>query len=175
MKITLVVATSLDGKITMGDNPDVHVWTSPEDTEHFRSFLQSASLITMGRKTYDAMKDTMKHKPGRLRIVFTRDPHEFEKERIEGQLEFTSEAPKELVDRLSVKFKEMLLVSGAEVTTAFFKAGLIDEIYQTLEPWIFGAGKPVVLPEDLNIKLQLIDMKKLNEKGTLLLHYKVKK
>lgn len=174
IKVILVVATSLDGKITMGDNPDVHAFTSPEDTEFFRSQLQNSQLIVMGRRTYDVMKPTMKHITGRIRIVITHTPEKYKSNEIANQLEFTSEQPDQLVKRLS-KFghKEMLLVSGADVTTEFFKKNLIDEIYLTLEPWIIGSGKPVVLQDKINAKLELMSIKKINTRGSLLLHYRV--
>lgn len=174
MKVILVVATSLDGKITMGDNPDVHAWTSAEDATFFQSMLKKATLVVMGRRTYEAMKPTMKHITGRLRIILSHTPEKYKNEEIKNLLEFSNENPEQLVKRLSkLDYEEMLLVSGAEVTTEFLKSGLMDEIYLTLEPWIFGAGRPVVLQSVLNSKLELLSIKKLNSHGTLLLHYNV--
>ncbi len=176
MKIILVVATSIDGKITMGDNPDVHAFTSAEDTDFFRKMLSDAKVIVMGRRTYDSMKAGMKHKPERIRVVLTHEPDKYRNEEIEGQLEFTDESPKVLAGRFEKsRYEEVLLVSGADVTTEFFKENLIDEIYLTLEPWVIGAGKPVILQSEINARLELLDMKKLNSRGTLLLHYKIAK
>lgn len=174
MKITLVVATSVDGKITMG-NVSGDSWTSTEDKKFFHLMRDRHNLIVMGRGTYDVARPIMKLTSGILRVVLTHHPEKYKSEEVSGQLEFSSEQPLKLVKRLSDEgYKEMLLVSGAEVTTEFFKAGLIDEVYLTLEPWIFGAGKPVVTAEELNIKLQLKSMRKLNKRGTVLLHYKIK-
>jgi dihydrofolate reductase len=176
MKVILVIATSLDGKITMGDNPDVHAFTSPEDTDFFRTMLSNSRHIVMGRRTYDTMKAGMKHKQERIRVVLTHDPDKYKNEEIKGQLEFTDEQPKDLAERFEKSgYKELLLVSGADVTTEFFKENLVDEVYLTLEPWVLGAGKPVVLQSEINTKLELLNVKKLNMKGTLLLHYKVLK
>lgn len=174
IKIIFIAAISLDGKITMGDNSDVHAFTSPEDALHFRSLLDKSELVVMGRRTYDTIKNDVKHIPGRIRIILTREPEKYKRDEIKDQLEFTDESPKNLSERLAEKgYKEMLLVSGSTISTEFFKANLVDEIYLTLEPWILGAGKPVVLDNELNKKFELLKIKKLNSKGTLLLHYKL--
>jgi len=67
----------------------------------------------------------------------------------------------------------MLLVGGSTVNTLFLKHSLVDELYITTEPYIFGTGKTIVEDEDLYVSLKLISFKKLNKQGTLRLKYKV--
>ena len=53
----------------------------------------------------------------------------------------------------------------------FMEAGLIDTLYLTIEPVIFGSGIHL-FNKELDVKLQLQSMQKLNEQ-TVLLEYNV--
>lgn len=174
MKITLIVATSIDG-ITLqkgGAQEAHHEWTSIEDFNFFNSVRDNASLIFMGSRTYEGAKHQMKHSEGKLRIVFTRNPEKYRNEKIEGKLEFTSESPRNVIESLGKKYSEALLVGGASISTEFFKEKLVSYIYQTIEPVILGKGKQIV-DEEMKMNIELLETRKLNEKGTLLLKYKV--
>ena len=70
---------------------------------------------------------------------------------------------------------KVLLAGGARVYSSFIKEGLVDEIYLTVEPVIFGQGKPLLADGDSDVNLKLVSSKKLNKNGTLLLKYIVKK
>lgn len=173
MKIILAIVTSVDGKSTKGDAPP-NSWASKEDQSYFFSQIKKNNLIVMGKNTYLAIKTNIKHSDEKLRIVLTHNPKQFEKDQIKGQLEFSSESPKALVQRLEkLGYKNMLLLSGPSLNTTFFKGKLIDELWLTLEPKIFGLGKGLVDEQKLNIELKLQSIKKLNTQGTLLLKYQV--
>ena len=175
MKITLAMVASADGKTTHGDDPKVFRWTSKEDQQHFKRLVEQAKLIIMGSKTYDAAKKMLQHQQGKLRVVLTRSPEKYADQVIPRQLEFTSETPQELVARLEKQgHTELLLASGAQVNGLFFNAGLIDEILLTIEPKLLGKGNPLAIQENL-IDLTLLSIEKLNDRGTLLLHYKINK
>ena len=51
------------------------------------------------------------------------------------------------------------------------KAGAVDELVLVVEPVIFGKGLPL-LTHDLDRRLSLVDVKKLNE-NSVQLHYSV--
>jgi riboflavin biosynthesis pyrimidine reductase len=68
---------------------------------------------------------------------------------------------------------KMLLLSGEKLNYEFLSKNLIDEIILTLEPRIFGTGKSLTAGGGLDADLELINYEKLNDKGTLLLTYKV--
>lgn len=164
---------SVDGKSTKNSLPP-REWTSKEDKEYLRKLINSQRLILMGRKTYQAAKPIIKLTPKTLRIVLTKNPKKFEKETVAGQLQFTSFSPPGLVKQLEhLGYKKMLLIGGSELNISFFKAKLIDELWLTIEPKIFGKGLGLVGEKVLNIDLKLISVSKLNKNGTLLLKYRV--
>lgn len=167
---------SINGKITFGDDPNIYKWTSKEDQDFFFSLLKKHRLIIMGSKTYLAAKERIKPTLDRRRIILTSRPEAYTSEQVAGQIEFSSESPKELITRLSKEgFETVLLVGGGEINRAFLEENLVDELYLTLEPRIFGRGNSVFAEGDFEHVLQLLASTKLNDKGTLLLHYLVMK
>lgn len=127
----------------------------------------------MGSKTFLQAGHFMKLSPKNLRIIMTKNPNKFAKFALPGQLEFTSESPIQLINRLEKSgIKNVLLASGEKLNTQFFRQKLISEVWLTLEPNIFGLGKGII-DESMDIKLKLIFSKKLNTQGTLLLKYTV--
>ena len=177
MKLTLVIVTSIDGRTTPQEEIDHPVtWASKEDQDHFYSeIINKAHLMIMGSTTYEHAKHLMQHHEGCKRVIMTRNPQKFEKEKIDGLLEFTNETPSQLVARLeSEGYTEGFHLGGAHCASSFFKEGIITNIVQTLEPKLFGKGKGIAT-ENLDVSLQLESVVKLNEKGTLLLKYSVLK
>ncbi|HVZ11530.1 MAG TPA: dihydrofolate reductase family protein [Patescibacteria group bacterium] len=172
MKITLVAVTSLDGCITYGDETDIYKWTSPEDQDFFFKKIQESKLIIMGSGTYEVIKSNIQHSANRLRVVLTKHPEKYKKDEINGQLEFSDEMPSQLINRLS-SFEEALLLGGSKVYSSFMRESLVDEIYLTIEPTIFGKGKRLFNPYNLRSNWSLVSFKKLNDKGTILLRYKL--
>lgn len=174
MKIAMVMLATADGKTTRGDETDIYLWTSKEDQRYFFSLIKKSNLIVMGRSTYEAAKPVMKLETKKLRIVLTRYPEHYLSQTVPGRLEFSSETPKHLVNRLSILgYKKILLVGGSKINGLFLKASLVDEFFLTIEPRIFGSGKNIVDQPELNKQLQLISIKKLNRIGTIILRYKI--
>lgn len=165
---------SVDGKSTKWDMPD-QSWASEEDKLHLIKLISENNLILMGGKTYETAKSHLKPKEGKLRIVLTRDPQKFSGEEIPGQLEFKNHPIKELVRELGEKYESMLLLSGEGLNKEFLEAGLIDEIMLTIEPKIFGSGHRMLSDSKIDLNLKLLKYEKLNEQGTILLHYAVLK
>jgi dihydrofolate reductase len=172
MKVILAVVASINGKTTKGDITNVRLWTSKEDQKYFATLIQKSNLIVMGRETYEAARPVINLTPGKLRIVLTRSPERFKRLEVLGQLEFTNDSPTQLVKRMeSDGYKTMLLVGGSIINSLFFQQNIIDEVWITIEPLIFGKGKGLVEETNLNVPLRLNTVKKLNKNGTLLLKY----
>lgn len=174
MHITLVMVETVDGKTTLWHEPEIHGWSSKEDQEHFRSLIADHSLLVMGRKTYEGVKDQIRLSSHLRRIVLTQRPEDYKDRIVEGQLEFSDESPLELVKRMEHEgYTSLLLVGGSEVNESFLSSRLINECYITIEPKLFGSGKPLFAATNLDISLQLLDMKRLNAQGTILLRYTI--
>ncbi len=174
MKTILLYVSSLDGKVTKWGQKNIYWWTSAEDVTHFRTTIAENKLLVMGSNTFNAVHP--KPQEGILRIVLTREPEKYKKFVIPGQLEFSNETPTKLIQRLEKEGrKQMLLVSGKTVTTEFLKKKLVDELWITIEPKIFGKGDSLTKDEKLAISLRLESLTKLNSQGTILLKYAILK
>lgn len=172
----MVIISTINGKITKDSDPYIYTWTSKEDQEYFYSLLEKNRVMIMGSTTYKAVKKNIRLNKNRLRIVLTKNPDMYQKDEVKGQLEFSKELPAELIQRLNREgYKQALLLGGGKINTSFLKMNLVDRLYLTLEPTIFGLGKPFLAEDQLEISLKLISKKKLNNKGTLLLKYQILK
>jgi dihydrofolate reductase len=172
MKTILIFVTTLDGKITRWGNPIIRSWSSATDQAYFDAIWSNHRVIIMGRGTYSPgpVKPDSKH----LYVVLTRQPQEYKNYEVPGRLEFTSDTPSMLLERIKKTGEEaVLIVGGAQIATSFLKAQLIDELWLTIEPRIFGTGGGFVTEEELDIKLNLISITKANDHGTLFTKYKV--
>lgn len=172
----MIIVSTLNGKITKNNDPNIYKWTSKADQDYFFRYLKRNNLIVMGSKTYDAARNIIQLSKRQLRIVFTRNPEKYRHDEVPGQLEFTNQPLKELVERLCQRgYKKLLLLGGSHTNTSFLMTGLVDEIFLTIEPKIFGRGKLFIIEKSLEVSLKLISFIKLNQQGTLLLHYQIKK
>jgi dihydrofolate reductase len=172
MKTIVVFVTTLDGKITRWGDPHVMRWSSKEDQAYFKQTWKDHKLIIMGSSTFDF--DPLKPKPENRVVILTRDPTKYTKYVVPGQLEFSSETPAALSDRFRKEgYAEMLVVGGAHVATSFFREELVDELWLTLEPKIFGKGGNLVVEEELDVTLKMLSFEKVNEQGTVLTKYAV--
>lgn len=173
MKITCVMVQTVNGKITEGEESRIYKWTSKEDKAHFEGMVAKHNCIVMGSTTYEAAKKVIKPEAGKLRIVLTRSPEKYKEVEIPGQLEFKTITAQDLVAMLKEKgYTEMLLAGGGQINALFFNEHLVDELYLTVEPVLFGEGKNIVDETVTEVSLQLVEARQLNDKGTMLLHYK---
>lgn len=174
MKVVMVAVSSLNGKITKGDDSNIYSWTSKEDTKLFFSTIEKHDLIIMGGKTYEAARSIIKLKPNKLRIVLTKTINKYRDHVVQGSLEFSNESPKALIKRLKMQgYLEMLVVGGGDINALFLKDKLVNEVHLTIEPFLFGKGKNLVSEGDFTASLRLLGINKLNSRGTLQLRYLV--
>ena len=172
MKTILVFVSTLDGKVTKWGDPYIKAWSSQSDQDYFKKTWNDTRLIIMGSNTYNA--DPIKPSSDHLIVVMTRYPSKYRKNQTLGQLEFTNDSPVTLVERLKKEGQEQILVvGGAHIATSFLKEQLIDELWLTIEPKIFGSGGSFVIEEKLDINLQLISCESVNKQGTLIAKYAV--
>lgn len=170
MKLILMAAITVDGMIGQTSDHLSLDWTSKADTKLFVSITKKAGVMIMGRTTYDTIGRPL---PKRLNLILTSQPENFESQ--PDLLEFHKMSPKETCEYLEQKgFTEAILCGGAKTYAQYFEAGLVDEIYLTLEPKLFGNGVNLLGETLTNIDLELLSFEKIGD-NSLFVKYKVKK
>ncbi|MEO9004817.1 MAG: dihydrofolate reductase family protein, partial [Ginsengibacter sp.] len=145
---------------------------SIEDQEYYRQVWKDAQVIVMGSNTY--MAEKFPASQDHLLLVMTQHVSKYRNYKVEGQIEFTNATPEEITKQFEKRgFEIMTVVGGAHIATSFFKEQLIDELWLTIEPKIFGTGGNFVIDEKLDIDLRLISCDRVNERGTLINKYAV--
>jgi dihydrofolate reductase len=175
MRLTLIAAQSLDGFITRHDTPGSH-FTSAEDREFFRKALHAFDCCVMGGETYRTAREAIRTAlmPERLRVVLTRTPTAFANDSVPEKLEFVDTPPAQLVAELGQRgLQRCAILGGAQIHSLFLEAGLVDELWLTIEPMLFGQGTPL-LARRASTKLTLLSSENLAP-STLLLKYRVEK
>jgi len=162
MKVYIIAAVTADGFIAKSKDQLID-WTSREDKKFFSEMTSKSGVIVLGGNTFRTFKSLL---PGRRHIVYTRNDIDDEK------VETTSESPGELIKRLSDEgLSEVAICGGSSIYSMFLNAGVVTDVYLTIEPLLFGGGIKL-LDTEMEIKLELHSIQKLNQ-GTLLVHYKV--
>lgn len=162
--VFIVVAETADGFIAK-DSSHPAFWTSQEDKKRFVELTKRAGVCIMGSQTFKTLPRPLKE---RHNIVYSRKEN-FDSENVET----TNESPINLIQRLERQgYKEIAICGGSSIYTMFMKAGVVDTLYITIEPHLFGKGIGI-FNEELNSQIELIAHEK-TDKGTLLLEYKVK-
>ena len=165
MTVFLIAALTADGFIAQGPAHTPMSWTSKEDKQFFTQRTKDARVVVMGLNTY---KTIGKPLPGRQNIVYAPPGTLFE------GVQVTQEDPKTLISKLSEEgFQEAAICGGATIYTMFMEAGVVDKLYLTLEPILFGSGIHL-FNKELQVNLKLESTKNLSE-TTVLLEYSVEK
>jgi dihydrofolate reductase len=161
MKIFLIAALSADGFIAKNENHPAF-WTSKEDKQRFVELTKQAGVVVMGSTTYKTLPRPLKD---RVNIVYSRT------QKFEG-VEMTQLPARDLIMELENRgFKEVAILGGSHVYNMFMQAGLIDTLYLTIEPVLFGTGVRLFTEETLK-HLKLVNSS-VTEGGSVMLEYKV--
>ncbi len=169
LRVVLFAAVSADGFIGQDSAHRSLDWRSKADARFFIETTKQLGIIVLGSTTYKTFR-MRRAPPGRRLIVYTSNPASIEGENVET----TNEDPQALVQRLEHEGGKALAVGGgATINKLFMDSGLVDEIYLTIEPVLFGKGVPLFSGE-LRARLTLIEYRNLSD-DTVLLHYAVQK
>mgnify|MGYP001619326673 CR=1 FL=1 len=167
MKTIIYCAVTLNGKIAKGQSDSID-WTTKEDKKLFAVETKKAGVVVMGHNTFRSIGQPLKD---RLNVVLTSKNKD--SENLPGLLEYTSQKPEQILETLKGRgFKKVFVIGGSVINTLFLKENLVDEVWITLAPRIFGYGINLVSDEHLEKKLNLLSVEKLKE-DLLLLKYKL--
>lgn len=169
MKVILYMAISANGYIAK-PNHDAP-WTEAEFASYSDKVKDVGNLI-IGKTTYGLMMEenafadlnepfvviltSSKEKPKRKNTVF-----------VENFEEALSVLEKQ-------GFQTVLVGGGGKADTTAIESGKLDELYIDVEPLVFGHGIPLFAPTDANLKLRLLETKRIGNSGVQL-HYEVEK
>lgn len=170
IKTYIIVAQTADGKIARNSNHEAD-WTSRTDKKHFIEMTKKSGIMVMGLNTFKTFPSPLKN---RLHIVYS-DNKDAENDNIPGVVEYTKDSPEVLLKKLEERgFKEVAICGGSTIYTMFIKSGLVEKVYVTIEPRLFGEGMSI-FNQSLDIKMKLNSTKIINEDNVVLLEYDVLK
>jgi len=166
MHVFIIAVITLDGFIARSKDQVSTSWTSGADLEFFKTRTKQAGVIVMGKSTYQTIGKPLKD---RLNIIYTSHPANETKDI--PNLRFTNLSPKKLLKSLEKEgFKEVAICGGSSIYTMFMETGLVNRLYITIEPVLFGEGVKL-FNKHLESKLKLIKKQMIGDNGTLLLEY----
>ena len=159
------VAASIDGRISLSSKRAPR-WTSKEDWEFFQKSLSRIDAVVVGRNTYESVADRLRKR--NTFVLSSRPKTSFRR----GTVTFVNPAKVHL-PKLLERYKSVAVVGGGAVYRFMLENKLLDEIFVTVEPFIFGRGKEMFVGGTRTTRVSLLFVKRLNKNGTLLFHYQI--
>jgi dihydrofolate reductase len=168
IKTFIIVAHTADGFIApidpAGKAMPSTVWTSGADKKKFIELTKKAGTIVMGLTTFNTIGKALTR---RLNVVYAPKGTPA----IEGVM-MTDLSPKELLEDLEKKgHKEVAICGGSTIYTMFMQSGLVNKIYITVEPKLFGQGL-TIFNKPISADLKLVSVEKLSD-DVLFLEYDI--
>jgi len=166
---SLIAVSTIDGKIAKHAR-HMSDWSSKEDKDFLHKMLGKSDVAIVGNNTYEVAQKPLSK---RNVIVFTRKVQESlvkSKKLIFINPQNTNIA--QFCEKNS--YKNIAVLGGAKTFNYFLNQNLVNEIFLTIEPIAFGSGIALFDSGDKTEKFELVSLKKLNKKGTVLLHYRKK-
>lgn len=168
MHTFMIASVSADGFIGRSTTESSKRWTSKEDLQFFKERTKRAKACVVGYTTFTTFARVL---PDRVFYVLTRDPAKlasFDPAVVRP----VNCSPAELVSQVKADgFSELAVCGGASVYQQYLAAGVVDTLYLSYEPIVFGAGIPL-FGKPLEQQLTLTDLTKLNN-NTVLHEYAV--
>lgn len=159
-----IAATTIDGRIAKHSR-HFSSWTSKEDKNFLHAILDTCDVILVGRSTYDMAKKPLSK---RNCIVITR---QIENKKSGPGLVYIDPAKKSLTQFIKKQgYKKIGILGGEQIYSYCLEKNLLTELFLTIEPISFGYGLSLFKTKKL-ARWKLKSIKKLNRKGSLLLHY----
>jgi dihydrofolate reductase len=176
MQTYIIAALSADGFIAQNRDQASTDWTSPEDKAHFMARTKKSGALVMGLTTFATVGRPL---PARKNWIYTSQskPAMVKKFALNpGQtdlIEVTTDKPAALVQKVAAAgYQELAVCGGCSIYTQFMQAGVVDKLFLTIEPVIFGNGIPL-FSKAFEQQLVLLNQERVNQQGTLFLEYEL--
>jgi dihydrofolate reductase len=181
-KLIYFIPASLDGFIA-GENDSLD-WSVPDEAviAFINDLHRPIGTYLYGRKNYEVMKgwETPDVIPGLTpttmdfariwqsadKIVYSKSLETVSTSKTRLEREFEPQAIRDLKTQLP----HDISVAGPNLAAQAIRAGLVDEIHLLVVPATLGKGKSV-LPNDVRLKLELLDERRLGN-GWVYLRYR---
>ena len=178
MKVILYMAVSIDGIAALDEKTGIERYGSSEDRDFFLAGAKACDAVIMGKNTAASFKVN-----GVPNFVLTHDKNFLKAQKSAGADGAKAQdargfervclcgEPQEICAALEARgIKKAALLGGPSTNLHFLRAGLVDEIFLTVEPVTLGQGIRF-LSEPLESRWTLADTKVLNARGAIVLHY----
>jgi dihydrofolate reductase len=159
MKISIYIATSLDGFIARpdGDIEWLHTLTDPNDKEDYgyAEFMASIDCIVMGRKTLEKVL-TFPDWPYDKPVIVLSNTLKVIPEQCIGKIEIFQGTVDDLVIKLKAEKRERIYIDGGKTIQSFLAGGYVSDLTLTRIPILIGSGLPLFGSISKDIKLKHI-------------------
>ncbi|MCX7653669.1 MAG: dihydrofolate reductase family protein [Fervidobacterium sp.] len=171
MRVRLLAVTDIRGTIALSEFDKID-WSSKEDKQFFKKITMQSGVVIMGRKTFETIGKKL---PQRVNVVLTHNS-----EYVFGDLlpdvVLSGNCKKILQDLLELGYNDVCVIGGQSVFTQFVREGAVTDLYLSIEPIVLPSGINLFSNEILKkMELKLENILKLNDKGTINVHYVVKR
>ncbi len=181
-RLIYTAMASVDGYIE--DTQGKFHWAAPDEEVHqfVNDLLRPVGTYLYGRRMYETMKgwETEYGGPsaGRVerdfanlwraadKVVYSRTLSQVATPRTRLERTFEVDA----IRAMKAGARSDLGIGGPDLAAHAFRAGLIDEIHLFLAPIIVGGGKQS-LPDDVRMKLTLVDQRRFDRSSVAYLRY----
>jgi len=163
-KTSVFIATSLDGFIARKDGSIDWLHSAnarvPSDEDcGYNAFIDSVDVLVIGRNTYELSLTFPQWPYGSKRVVVLSSRSVRIPSEVSEIVSASSEAPADLVRRLSSQAATHLYIDGGVTIQRFLEAGLIDELTITVIPVLLGEGRSLFGPLGGDIRLTHVSTK----------------
>ena len=181
-RLVFLAIQSLDGYIE--DEQGKFDWARPDEEVHrfVTDLIRPVGTYLYGRRMYETMQgwetqyglasdppwtqDFAQIWRAADKVVYSRTLKQVSTPKTRLERTFDVDAMREMKARA----ERGLAIGGPGLAANAFRAGLIDEIHLLIAPRIVGGGKPS-FPDELDLKLQLIDERRFEKSSIAYLRY----
>lgn len=159
------MASSIDGRIAQSNQSGID-WTSKEDSNFYQNSLKKVDAVIVGHNTYKLAS----RRNWKDAIVLT---SKVSSPKVKGKTIFLNPKKSNLKKFLqNQNYRKIAIIGGSRVYDFCLRNKMMDELYVTIEPYVFTAGILMFSGNEFKKnKFSLQSIKRLNKKSTVLLKY----